>query len=102
MRLTTIFLATMVVSSCGGFVGSATRMTPEEQRVHTVSDTSGCDFLTTTTTEEAAQHVHTYIKKNVFASGGDAYKALSSEEGRDYFGAPTGRVTYEIWNCDNS
>lgn len=102
MRLVTILVTTLLITGCGGFIGSATRMTPEEQRVHTVSDTSGCQFISTATIEEAAQHVHTYIKKNVVASGGDAYKVLSSEEGRDFSGIVTGRVTYETWNCSSS
>ena len=34
------------------------------------------------------------------ATGGNAYKILSSEKGHDYYGAPTGRVSYEIWTCE--
>jgi len=101
MRITFIFIATLFITGCASdFIGSAVRMTPEEERVHTISDTTGCEFITTTINEEAAQHVHTYIKKRVVASGGNAYKVLSTEEGRTYFGDPTGRVSYEIWNCD--
>lgn len=99
MRIATIIAVTLAITSCG-FVGSAVEMTPEEQAVHTVSDTTGCEFITTTITEEDAKHVHTYIKKHVVASGGNAYKVLSTDEGRDYFGDPTGRVSYEIWKCD--
>ena len=70
MRITFIFIAALFLTGCASdFIGSAVRMTPEEERVHTISDTTGCEFITTTITEEAAQHVHTYIKKRVVASG---------------------------------
>lgn len=84
----------LILTACSG-----PTLSPEAQRVHTVTDTSGCDYVMTEPFTGLPATVHDYIKQRVINQGGNAYKVLSSAPASAWSKDDVERVTYEVWRC---
>ena len=89
-----VFAAVLFLAACSG-----PTLTPEAQRVHSITDTTGCEYLLTEPFTGAPATVHDYIKQRVVNHGGNAYKVLSSNPDSAWSHNDVDRVTYEVWRC---
>lgn len=81
------------------FFGCAPRMTPEMQRVSSVSDTSKCHFITMLNILPQSFEMVGQLKYYTVANGGDSFKIISTANQR--IGAMDGFIatTFEIYKC---
>jgi len=90
-----IIVAVLLVA----LVGCVPRMTPEMQRVSSVSDTSKCRFITMLNIMPQSFEMVGQLKYYTVANGGDSFKIISTANQR--IGAMDGFIstTFEIYKC---
>ena len=82
------------LSGCAGV-----QLTPEMQRISSVSDTSKCTFITNFTVTTEPHNMMQYVQYNTSVLGGDAYKILATTNQK------IGRIdgflatTFEVYKC---
>ena len=92
MKVIFCLLAVLVLVAFGAPPAfGAKKMTPEQQNVAPISNTTGCTFIKTAYFEVShPSKMHYYAAKNVVSAGGDSYQILSA--GEDYSGRSIGLI----------
>jgi len=89
----------ILLLSCLLFVACASRqLTPEMERIQSVSDTSKCQFIRSMYTETQGYNMLHYVKLNTGNAGGDSYKIISTNSERVQ-GVNIIMVNFEVYKC---
>lgn len=94
MKNQLIALPMIFLAACGP------DLSPEQQAVHTITDTTGCTYIDTDVFTGQPGTVHDYIKREVFDNGGNAYKILTSNPDSAWVANDVERISYEVWRCN--
>jgi hypothetical protein len=78
---------------------SGPRLTPEMQRISSVSDTSKCQFIRTFMVVTYPYDMITYVQYNTSVLGGDSYKIIASVPQTISAGLTSLSTTFEIYKC---
>ena len=82
------------------FIGCAGRqpLSPEMQRISSVSDTNNCKFLQTMYTETQPYNLTYYLKLNTYNAGGDSYKIIATNS-QMVMGLNVLMTNFEVYKC---
>jgi hypothetical protein len=95
-----IVVCLLVLMGCGGGKWAMNpTMSPEQERISSVSDASKCTFIKAMFIEVAAPHrMNYFVTLNTHAAGGDSYKILSTGNER-VSGMNLMQVNFEVYKC---
>jgi hypothetical protein len=91
-RIGLIALA-LLLSGC-----ASRQLTPEMERITSVSDTSGCRFVQKMYTETQPYNMIHYVQLNTGNAGGDAYKIIATNN-QMVMGVNVMMVNFEVYKC---
>jgi hypothetical protein len=94
-------LILLAVVGCGGSKWAISpQLSPEQQKVTSVSDTSKCKFIKAAYQEVSAAHRLSYfITQATLDAGGDSYKILATSNEK-VAGMNIMMVNFEIYKCN--
>lgn len=97
IRKSTILLSTVVISII--FTGCPNRqLTPEMERISSVSDTTNCKFIKSMYTETQSYNMIKYVQLNTSNAGGDSYKIITATD-EMVMGVNIRKVNFEVYKC---
>jgi len=84
---------------CGGKWAWSPQLSPEQQKISSVSDTSKCSFIKAAYLEVAdPSRLNYFVTLNTYKAGGDAYKIISTSTEK-VSGFNLMQVNFEIYKC---
>ena len=104
MNKNSVFLGVVLVVGLLGCSGSSRwalnpTLSPEQQKISSVSDASKCAFINHDFIEVAAPHrMNYFVTLGTLEAGGDSYKIISTSTEK-VSGANLMQVNYEIYKC---
>ena len=81
------------------FIGCASRqLTPEMERISSVSDTTNCQFIKNMYVETQPHNMIHYVQLNTGNAGGDSYKIIATNN-QIVSGINIMMVNFEVYKC---
>lgn len=86
-------IVSLIFVACG-----QPKLTPEQQKVRTVNDTTNCEFIDTVYFETSIHNMPQYARINTVNKGGNAYKILSADT-QKIMGVDVKMTNIEVYRC---
>ena len=97
--LVAVMFGIIVLSGCSGKWAWSPQLSPEQQQISSVSDTSKCSFIKAAYVEVAApSRLNYFVTLNTYKAGGDSYKIISTSTEK-VSGFNLMQVNFEIYKC---
>jgi hypothetical protein len=89
-----VVLTVLVFAGCA----MSPKLTPEMQKISSVSDTSNCKFIKHVYIETQASNMIDYVQLNTGNAGRDSYKIISTAD-EMVMGMNIRKVNFEVYKC---